>query len=102
MTIPETGMASYKEVIEEKRKRTTKIMLDLLAMWENFVAKDHLCEKVSCEDCPAQSICSEHIKEAVYHIVDAVAELKCATKRLSRVIAKLGNVVQTAEQEVKC
>jgi len=102
MFVPGVRMTSFKEVIEEKIKKITKVMPDLLAMWKNFVAENHLCERVSCEDCPAQSICNEHIGEAVYHIADAITELRCAKKRLSRVIAELGNVVQTAEQEVKC
>jgi len=98
----ESKKVTYKEVVEDKKGRIETAMSSLWEVHSNITITDTLCEKASCEDCPAQDTCRRHIDRAINYVRDAIVELTSLKRVLGPIITELTGEEWIVEQEVKC
>jgi len=102
MTMSETKMTLYKEVVEKEKKRITKAILDLWAIWDSLAMEGSLCDEVSCIDCPACETCSFYRSGAIVHIETAIVKFVRLKRGFDHIITELSNEEQAIDQEVQC
>jgi len=98
----EPERVSYKEVVEDLRRRVGTAIPALWKICDSIVITGTLCGEVPCKDCPASGTCYEHLDKAIKHIRDAIIELGSLKRVLGFIIIELTGAELITEQEVRC